>query len=67
MPVLIHGLEAWGNDRLAITLLKFFAELVHNKGQRLNFEISSPNGILLFRETSKVLTTYGGYLVSFKY
>ncbi|RUP42678.1 Xpo7 protein [Jimgerdemannia flammicorona] len=59
MPVLIHGLQAWGDDRLAITLLKFFAELVHNKSQRLNFEISSPNGILLFRETSKVLTTYG--------
>ncbi|RUS20332.1 Exportin-7-B [Endogone sp. FLAS-F59071] len=64
MPVLIHGLEAWGNDRLAITLLKFFAELVHNKGQRLNFEISSPNGILLFRETSKVLTTYGRILLN---
>ncbi|RUS35341.1 hypothetical protein BC938DRAFT_471836 [Jimgerdemannia flammicorona] len=64
MPVLIHGLQAWGDDRLAITLLKFFAELVHNKSQRLNFEISSPNGILLFRETSKVLTTYGHILLN---
>ncbi len=40
-------------------LLKFFAELVHNKCQRIAFECSSPNGILLFREASRLLVTYG--------
>ena len=30
------------------------AEFVHNKTQRLTFDPSSPNGILLFREVSKV-------------
>lgn len=36
-----------------------FAELVQNRSQRLQFDISSPNGILLFREASKVICTYG--------
>ena len=35
-------------------LLKLFAELVLNRTQRLVFDSSSPNGILLFREVSKV-------------
>jgi len=30
-------------------LLKLYAELVYNKAQRLTFDSSSPNGILLFR------------------
>lgn len=29
------------------------------RSQRLQFDVSSPNGILLFRETSKMITTYG--------
>ncbi|KAL0089123.1 armadillo-type protein [Phycomyces blakesleeanus] len=59
MPILLRGLEAWSPTPVANTLLKFFAEFVHNKSQRLNFEISSPNGILIFRDTSQILTTYG--------
>lgn len=34
-------------------------EFVNNKGQRVNFDNSSPNGILLFRETSAIVTAYG--------
>lgn len=33
--------------------------MVQNRSQRLQFDISSPNGILLFREASKVICTYG--------
>lgn len=40
-------------------MLKLFAELVQNRSQRLQFELSSPNGILLFREASKVICCYG--------
>ena len=40
-------------------LLKFFAEFVLNKTQRLAFEASSPNGIKLFWETSKIIVTHG--------
>ncbi|KAI7869031.1 armadillo-type protein [Spinellus fusiger] len=59
MPVLLRGLEAWSPTPVANTLLKFFAEFVHNKVQRLNFEFSSSNGILIFRDTSQILRTYG--------
>ncbi len=36
-------------------LLKLYAELVYNKGQRLTFDSSSPNGILLFRPPPQVV------------
>ena len=45
-------------------LLKFLQEFVQNKAQRLVFDQSSPNGILLFRETSKVVCAYGNRLVA---
>lgn len=48
-------LEAWADDpEVATVTLKFVAEFVMNKTQRLTFDSSSPNGILLFREVSKV-------------
>ena len=40
-------------------LLKLYAELVYNKAQRLTFDSSSPNGILLFRDASAMLVAYG--------
>ncbi|TNN44937.1 Exportin-7 [Liparis tanakae] len=45
-------------------VLKLMAELVHNRSQRLQFDVSSPNGILLFRETSKMITTYGNRILT---
>lgn len=49
------------NNLMQVTtpLLKFVAELVLNKSQRVTFDISSPNGILLFREVSKLIVAYG--------
>lgn len=35
------------------------------RSERLNFDVSSPNGILLFREASKMICTYGEYLFSY--
>lgn len=46
-------------------LLKFVAEFVLNKAQRLTFDISSPNGILLFREVSKLLVAYGSRILTY--
>uniref|UniRef100_A0A670ZFU8 Exportin 7 n=2 Tax=Pseudonaja textilis TaxID=8673 RepID=A0A670ZFU8_PSETE len=34
------------------------------RSQRLQFDVSSPNGILLFRETSKMITTYGNRILT---
>lgn len=39
-------------------------EFVLNKAQRLTFDTSSPNGILLFREVSKLLVAYGTRILS---
>jgi exportin-7 len=44
-------------------ILKLFAELVQNRSQRLQFDVSSPNGILLFREASKVICSYGNRIL----
>uniref|UniRef100_A0A8C9YD37 Exportin 7 n=1 Tax=Sander lucioperca TaxID=283035 RepID=A0A8C9YD37_SANLU len=60
MPILQRAIELWYHDPACTTpVLKLMAELVHNRSQRLQFDVSSPNGILLFRETSKMITTYG--------
>lgn len=55
-----RALDIWWDDPEVTTpLLKFMAEFVHNKAQRITFDQSSPNGILLFREASAILVTYG--------
>ncbi|KAL1919827.1 uncharacterized protein VTP21DRAFT_1758 [Calcarisporiella thermophila] len=63
LRVMLRALEAWVDDSLAVVILKFFNEFCYNRSQRLNFDVSSANGILLFRETSKLLCTYGQYTV----
>lgn len=53
------------NDPQVMTaLLKFLMEFVYNKGARVAFDQSSANGILLFRETSEVLCSYGSRVLS---
>lgn len=65
IPVLHRAIELWFHDPLVTTpVLKLMAELVQNRSQRLQFDVSSPNGILLFRETSKMMVTYGSRLLS---
>lgn len=55
LPTLLSCLEAWADSPDVTTaMLKFMAEFALNKTQRLTFDSSSPNGILLFREVSKV-------------
>ncbi|XP_066968940.1 exportin-7 isoform X8 [Macrobrachium rosenbergii] len=63
--VLVRGVEIWSHDPQVTTpVLKLFAELVQNRSQRLQFDVSSPNGILLFREASKVICTYGSRILA---
>uniref|UniRef100_A0A6M2EBI4 Importin N-terminal domain-containing protein n=1 Tax=Populus davidiana TaxID=266767 RepID=A0A6M2EBI4_9ROSI len=60
MPLLLKGISHWTDTPEVTTpLLKFMAEFVLNKAQRLTFDSSSPNGILLFREVSKLIVAYG--------
>ncbi|KAF2537504.1 hypothetical protein F2Q68_00023235 [Brassica cretica] len=65
MPLLLRGISNWfDTPEVTTPLLKFMAEFVHNKNQRLTFDSSSPNGILLFREVSKLIVAYGSRILS---
>eukprot|EP01034_Spumella_vulgaris_P021786 gene21786-27855_t len=63
-PLFLRVAETWYDDPASMTaLLKFMQEFVLNKGQRISFENSSANGILLFRETSAILCAYGSRIL----
>ncbi|XP_060088778.1 ran-binding protein 17 isoform X3 [Heteronotia binoei] len=65
LPILQTAIELWYREPVCTTpILKLMAELVQNRSQRLNFDVSSPNGILLFREASKMICTYGNQILS---
>ena len=65
--VLVQALGVWVHEPAVTTpLLKLFAELAQNRAQRLQFDVSSPNGILLFREISKVIVGYGESVIDLK-
>ncbi len=58
-PVVRLCLEAWADSpEVTTALLRFMAEFVMSKNTRLAFDSSSPNGILLFREVSKVCCVF---------
>ncbi|CAN0057585.1 unnamed protein product, partial [Discosporangium mesarthrocarpum] len=59
-PVLVRAAEEWSDSpEVTTALMKFMQEFVYNKAQRLVFDQSSPNGILLFRECSKIAVAIG--------
>ncbi|KFU84668.1 Ran-binding protein 17, partial [Chaetura pelagica] len=63
ISVLQRAVELWYREPACTTpILKLMAEFMQNRSQRLNFDVSSPNGILLFREASKMICTYGGHI-----
>jgi exportin-7 len=65
VPVLLRLLETWWDTPDVTTpILKLYGEFVHNRSQRITFNASSPNGILLFRETSKIISIYASRIVS---
>ncbi|KAF9387356.1 Exportin 7 [Podila verticillata] len=63
-PIVQRAIEIWPHDELGIAILRFWNEFASNKNSRVTFDISSPNGILLFRETSNILYTYGQNLLN---
>ena len=65
MELFVQGIQLWYHDPLVtIPVLKLFSELVQNRSQRLLFDVTSPNGVLLFREASKIIVTYGDRILS---
>lgn len=64
LPMLIRAVELWAHDPAVTTpVLKLFAELLHCRTQRLQGNVSSPMGILLFREASKLICIYGNRIL----
>jgi len=64
-PVFVRAIEEWSDSpEVSTSILKFLNEFAYNRAQRLVFEQSSPNGILLFKETSKIVCSYGNVLVN---
>lgn len=64
MPVLLRGIQALAPHPSTNTLLKFYGEFVHNKSQRLNLDVSSANGVLVFRDASQILCTFGSSVLN---
>jgi exportin-7 len=59
-PVFIRAAEElYDSPQTMTAVLKFLQELAYNKAQRVMFDQSSANGILLFRELSSVVVAYG--------
>eukprot|EP00920_Eleutheroschizon_duboscqi_P037447 GHVT01089771.1.p1 GENE.GHVT01089771.1~~GHVT01089771.1.p1 ORF type:complete len:993 (-),score=214.78 GHVT01089771.1:221-3199(-) len=57
--------EVWWEDHeVIVPLLKFVAELVFNRSQRIAFDQASANGIVLFKEVAQVLMTYGNRIMA---
>mmetsp|Transcript_21423 Transcript_21423/g.46535 ORF Transcript_21423/g.46535 Transcript_21423/m.46535 type:complete len:1110 (-) Transcript_21423:197-3526(-) len=60
LPLLSKVADLWYDQPdVMISLLRFMHEFCHNKANRVNFDQSSPNGILLFRTTSDVVCAFG--------
>ncbi|GAB5567143.1 ran-binding protein 17 isoform X7 [Prionailurus iriomotensis] len=55
----LRGIAFALNTKTSYTML--FDWMTIERSQRLNFDVSSPNGILLFREASKMICTYVQY------
>jgi exportin-7 len=65
LPLLAKVADVWYDQTdVIISLLRFLHEFCHNKANRVNFDQSSPNGILLFRCVSDVVTAYGRRLLT---
>ena len=65
LPLLSNVADLWHDQPdVIISVLRFLHEFCHNKANRVNFDQSSPNGILLFRGTSDVVCAYGRRLLA---
>ena len=65
LPFLSKVAEVWHDQvDVSVSLLRFLGEFCNNKANRVNFDNSSPNGILLFRYTSDVVCAYGSRLLN---
>uniref|UniRef100_A0A1I8J1Y4 Separase n=1 Tax=Macrostomum lignano TaxID=282301 RepID=A0A1I8J1Y4_9PLAT len=63
--LMVKALEVWGaSPEVTTPILKLYAEVAQNRSNRLQFDVASPDGVLLFRELSRVVCTYGEGLLA---
>jgi len=53
----------WDDPPVLHPALSFYAELICQRSQRIRFDSNSPNGIILFKETCKIISTYGNRIM----
>ena len=56
---IVNAVKIEFQHKLPVARHKPATRVVCCRSQRLQFDVSSPNGILLFREISKVIVGYG--------
>jgi hypothetical protein len=62
-PLIVRTIETSLYDgEVMNNLLKFLNELVNHKNSRIRFDVASANGVILFKEVSKVIVGYGKLL-----
>lgn len=65
LPLMSKVVDVWHDQPdVTISVLRFLHEFCHNKANRVNFDQSSPNGILLFRAISDVVCAFGRRLLA---
>lgn len=62
--IMQFSVEKWPGCADVVTpILRLLSEMVQNRQQRLKFEMSSCSAVLLFKETSKIVSIYGERLL----
>jgi len=65
LPLLTRALETWGDaPDVTNSVLKLWMELSENKDGRIKFDGAFPGGLLLFKELSASVCTYGSALLA---
>ncbi|KAK2198310.1 bifunctional Armadillo-like helical/Armadillo-type fold/Exportin 4-7-like [Babesia duncani] len=49
----------WADHEIMVPLIKCLAEILDNRGRRISFDKTSANGILLFKDSAKIVMLYG--------
>ncbi|VDK76048.1 unnamed protein product [Litomosoides sigmodontis] len=63
--ILARSVDVWADCTEVVSpILKLLVELCQNRQQRLQFEMSSCSAVLLFREVSKIICTYGSRMLA---
>ncbi|VDK43976.1 unnamed protein product, partial [Cylicostephanus goldi] len=62
--IMLRAVEEWSSYPQVMTpIFRLLAELCQNRQQRLKFEMSSCSAVLLFKEASKIICSYGNQIL----